>query len=34
MDNLKVLVTKEEEESRIRKLSINGRFLNFFISIV
>lgn len=30
MDNLKVLVTKEEEESRIRKLSINGEVFEFF----
>lgn len=30
MDNLKVLVTKEEEEPRIRKLSINGEVFEFF----
>ena len=30
MDNLKVLVSKEEEESRIRKLSINGEVFDFF----
>lgn len=30
MDNLKVLVSKEEEESRIRKLSINGEVFEFF----
>ena len=29
MDNLKVLVIKEEEESRIRKLSINGEVFEF-----
>lgn len=30
MDNLKVLVTKEEEEPRVRKLSINGEVFEFF----
>lgn len=29
MDNLKVLITKEEEEPRIRKLSINGEIFEF-----
>lgn len=31
MDNLKVLVTKEEEEPRVRKLSINGEVFEFFL---
>lgn len=30
MDNLKVLVTKEEKEPRVRKLSINGEVFEFF----
>lgn len=30
MDNLKVLVVKEEEEPRIRKISINGEVFEFF----
>lgn len=30
MDNLKVLVTKEEEDPRVRKLSINGEVFEFF----
>ena len=29
MDNLKVLVTKEEEDPRVRKLSINGEVFEF-----